>query len=47
MTKSSPPPPMGILGSFLIYLPASAALVLATTYLIPFLSELTGYETVL
>lgn len=38
---------LGILGSFAIYIPAAALMYFLTKYLIPFLSEITGQETIL
>lgn len=37
---------LGLLGSFAIYIPASILMFCLTKYLIPYLSELTGQETI-
>lgn len=38
---------LGLLGSYAIYIPASVLISVMTKYLIPYLSEVTGQETVL
>ena len=38
---------LGLLGSFAIYIPASALLYFLTKFLIPYLSRITGQETIL
>lgn len=38
---------LGLAGSFAIYIPAAILMVVLTKYLIPYLSEVTGQETIL
>ena len=38
---------LGLLGSFAIYIPAALLMYFMTKYLIPYLSETTGQETIL
>jgi membrane protease YdiL (CAAX protease family) len=47
MEKEAELKKLGLLGSFAVYIPAAALMYFLTKYLIPFLSELTGYETIL
>jgi len=47
MENKSPLKKLGLLGSFAIYIPAAALMYCLTKYLIPYLSLITGQETIL
>jgi membrane protease YdiL (CAAX protease family) len=47
MMKLSQPKPLGIVASFSIYIPAAILMFVLTKYLVPYLSEITGQETIL